>query len=767
MFPILERKELNEQVFSLTIHAPRVAKNAMPGQFLIVKTDEKAERIPLTIADYDREQQTVCVVVQKIGVSTKKLAEYQAGESLYDVVGPLGHPSEWMKEPKTPSEKQQFVFIGGGLGIAPIYPQVKWLFEHGIRVDVIMGARTKSLLFWEEKMRRVAGTVYCVTDDGSYGQPGRVTDALRFLVEEQKKHYDRVVVIGPMIMMKFVCELTAPSGLNIPTTVSMNPIMVDGTGMCGACRVSVDGKVKFACVDGPEFDGHKIDFDQALRRLQLYKTPLGRAQLEKEEGEPLHTGDCSKKILTPDPWKRVAIREQNPKERATNFREVCLGYTKEEAMAEATRCLQCKKPKCVSHCPVSIAIPDFIHAIAEGNFQESFEILEQSTNLAAVCGRVCPQEEQCEGACVRKAKGDPVAIGKLERFAADWARENNTYLPFAEKEKQGYRVAIVGSGPAGLTCAGDLAKLGYEVTIFESLHLPGGVLQYGIPEFRLPKEDVVAHEVASVLRSGVQLETNVFVGRSVTLHQLEEEGFDAIFLASGAGLPKFMGIPGEQANGVLSANEYLTKVNLMRAYDDTYDTKLPQAQRVVVVGGGNVAMDAARTALRLGAETYIVYRRGEEELPARKEEVEHAKEEGVIFKLLQTPTEIYVDDKGWVSAIRCIQMRLGEPDASGRRRPEPIKGSDFVLGCDLVILALGTNANPVALEGYPEIKRNARNGIQINEETCQTSVPHIFAGGDAVTGSATVILAMGAGKKAARGIHQYLQKRKMQNSDSK
>lgn len=459
-----------------------------------------------------------------------------------------------------------------------------------------------------------------------------------------------------------------------------------------------------------------------------------------------------------DVLKKVPVREQDPKVRATNFEEVCLGYNKDEAVEEASRCLKCKNAKCMTGCPVSIDIPGFIKEVEAGNFEEAAKVIAKSSALPAVCGRVCPQESQCEGKCIRGIMGEPISIGKLERFVADWSREHG-FVPEAPETTNGKRVAVIGSGPSGLTCAGDLAKLGYEVTIFEALHEPGGVLIYGIPEFRLPKEDVVKPEIENVKKLGVKIETNVIVGKSVTIDQLlKEEGFDAVFIGSGAGLPMFMGIPGENANGVFSANEYLTRSNLMKAFRDDYDTPIAAGKKVAVVGGGNVAMDAARTALRLGAEVHIIYRRSEAELPARVEEVHHAKEEGIIFNLLTNPVEILTDEKGWVKGMRCIRMELGEPDASGRRRPVPVEGSEFTIEVDTVIMSLGTSPNPLISSTTEGLEVNRRKCIVAEESTGKTSRDGVFAGGDAVTGAATVILAMEAGRAGAKGIHEYLSK---------
>lgn len=456
--------------------------------------------------------------------------------------------------------------------------------------------------------------------------------------------------------------------------------------------------------------------------------------------------------------KKIPVREQDPKVRATNFEEVCLGYNEEEAVKEASRCLNCKKPMCVTKCPVSIGIPEFIQHVKNKEFEEAAKTIAKYSALPAVCGRVCPQESQCEGKCVLGIKGEPVAIGKLERFVADWSREHNVDLSEREESKN-KKVAVIGSGPAGLTCAGDLAKKGYDVTIFEALHEPGGVLVYGIPEFRLPKETVVKHEIENVKKLGVKIETNVIIGRTVTIDELvEEEKFDAVFIGSGAGLPRFMGIPGENANGVFSANEFLTRNNLMKAFKAEYDTPIKVGQKVAVVGGGNVAMDAARTALRLGAEVHIVYRRSEEELPARVEEVHHAKEEGIIFNLLTNPVEILEDEKGWVKGMKCIKMELGEPDQSGRRRPVEIKGSEFTMDVDTVIMSLGTSPNPLISSTTKGLEINKRKCLVAEEETGLTTREGVYAGGDAVTGAATVILAMGAGKQAANAIDEYLSK---------
>ncbi len=776
MYKITRKTKLAENTYWFDVLAPRVAESAKPGQFVIVKVNEVGERVPLTICDYNAEAGTVSIVIQAIGDSTLKIAAVEEGEFFQDFVGPLGNPSELIFESDEELKKKKIMFIAGGLGAAPVYPQVKWLHERGIACDVIIGARNKDLLILEEEMQAVCENLYLSTDDGSKGFNGNVTVLLRDLVEKQKRHYDVVVAIGPMIMMKFVCLTT--KDLNISTIVSMNPIMVDGTGMCGACRITVGGKVRFACVDGPEFDGHLIDFDEAMRRQAMYKSRTGREILEKETPEPKHASNCDcameavaafdseEGVANEDSenWDinhRVPMRLQDPEVRAKNFEEVSLGYSLKEVQAEANRCINCKNAKCVAACPVALDIPGFIQAVKEGNIEEAAKIIAKDSTLPAVCGRVCPQEDQCEGVCIRGIKGEPVAIGRIERYIGDYVIEHQ--IRQETKITPNHRkVAVVGAGPAGLTCAGDLARKGYQVKIFEVLHEPGGVLVYGIPEFRLPKKAVVAKEIQNVIDLGVEIETNVVVGRTVDIETLmKEEGFEAVFIGSGAGLPKFMHIPGENSNGVFSANEYLTRSNLMKAYSDEYETPITIGRKVAVVGGGNVAMDAARTALRLGSEVHIVYRRSEAELPARLEEIHHAKEEGVIFDVLTNPTEILADESGWVTGMLCQKMELGEPDESGRRSPKAIPGSEFVMEVDTVLMALGTSPNPLISSTTKGMDINRWGGIIINETTGETSRPGVFAGGDAVTGAATVILAMGAGKKAAQGIDEYLQNKKV------
>lgn len=752
MFEIVRKETLASDTYLMEVKTPHIAQSALPGQFLIVKMTEKGERIPLTISDYQREIGLVTIVFKAIGDSTRKMAEYNVGDYFCDVVGPLGRPSEFTTLTDEELHKHSFVFIGGGVGIAPIYPQVKWLFEHGAKADCIIGARTKDLLIFEKELSAVCN-LYVTSDDGSTGIKGLVTDVLRNLVAGGK-HYDECVAIGPMIMMKFATRTCEELGIRC--TISLNSLMVDGTGMCGACRVSIAGKTKFTCVDGPEFLGKDVDFDTAMKRQAMYNNVVTRKQLEAEEkaeGHVCHVGGIAEESF--DKKHRIPCPEQKPEVRAHNFDEVCLGYSADEAMLEAQRCLNCKNPQCVAHCPVNVNIPAFVSRVAKGDFEGAAEIISHDSALPAVCGRVCPQETQCEGSCVMGKKFEPIAIGKLERFVGDYAIQNNLHFD-NQIRKNGHNVAVIGSGPSGLTCAKDLLGLGYDVTVFEALHEYGGVLVYGIPSFRLPKDTVVKKEVESVFRLGAKFEKDVVVGRSVTVDELlNDKGFEAVYIGSGAGFPMMLNVPGENLCGVVSANEFLTRNNLLFAYKEGYETPNYVGKKVAVVGGGNVAMDAARTALRLGAEVHIVYRRSEAELPARVEEVHHAKQEGVIFDLLTAPVEVLGDENGWVSGFKCVKCELGEPDASGRRSPVPVAGSEFVLDVDMIIMALGTSPNPLIGSTTPNLELN-RKGCIVADENGKTTHEGVFAGGDAVSGAATVILAMGAGKKAAKAIDEYL-----------
>ncbi len=744
MYKILRREDLASQVVLMEIEAPMVAQKCLPGQFIILRSDEKGERIPLTIADYDRERGSVTIIFQVVGKTTRHLAEFTQGQEIADFVGPLGLPSHT-------EGLGRVAVIGGGLGCAIAYPQAKAIHQAGGKVDIIAGFRNSEFVILEKEMHAACDNLYILTDDGSYGEKALVTHKLEELLASGEQ-YDHVIAIGPLVMMKFVCQLTKQH--NIKTMVSLNPIMIDGTGMCGGCRVSVGGQVKFACVDGPDFDGHEVDFDEAIRRSRMY-TQQEHQSLEEHtcKLEGMHRPKPERNMSL----KKVPMPEQPPEQRCHNFQEVTTGYTPEMALEEAARCLGCKHRPCVAGCPVKVQIPEFIELVQAGEFAQAYHKIRETNSLPAICGRVCPQEVQCEAKCVRGIKGEPVAIGRLERFCADWFMENGSEK-ITPAPSNGHKVAVLGGGPAGLTCAGDLLALGYEVTLFEAFHQAGGVLVYGIPEFRLPK-DIVAQEIEKLQAAGLRLETNVVAGRAITLDELKQKGFEAVFIGTGAGLPTFMGIEGENLNGVFSANEYLTRINLMKAYIDEYDTPIMKARKVAVVGGGNVAMDAARSARRMGAQVYIVYRRGEEEMPARLEEVHHAREEGVEFRLLCNPVRVLGNEEGWVTGLECVEMQLGEPDASGRRRPVEKAGSNFVLDVDCVIMAIGTSPNPILKNSTPALETNRWGCIVADETTGKTSLPGVYAGGDAVTGAATVILAMGAGKEAAAAIDEQLQGR--------
>lgn len=749
MYEIISKRLLNShEIYRMEIHAPWISLSGKPGQFVIVIPHEQGERIPLTISDIVYQRQSIVIVFQVVGETTRQLAAMEEGEDLYTIVGPLGRPSELIELVENgKSPLKRLLFVAGGVGIAPVFPQVKWAFRQGIPTDVIIGARSKDLLFYEDELRAVCHNLHIMTDDGSYGEQGLVTAKVDELCTKGVE-YSHCVAIGPLPMMKFVSLTTKK--YNLPTIVSLNCMMVDGTGMCGACRVRVGDEVKFCCVDGPEFDGHLVDFDEAARKL---KTPDARRYriATSESGHQCNLAPAVEQALA---TARQKPAEQEPKVRARNFDEVSFGLTERQAITEANRCLQCKKPRCVEACPVGINIPRFIQNIKEENFNQAYVTISMDSALPAVCGRVCPQETQCEGSCVMGVKGEPIAIGALERFVADNHRAQSK--PQSQCYPAGRKVAVVGSGPSGLTCAGDLAKHGYQVTVFEALHHAGGVLVYGIPEFRLPKQKVVEPEIENLRRLGVEIRTNVIIGKSITIDQLfSEMEYDAVYIASGAGLPKFMGVKGETLIGVISANELLTRTNLMHGYDEKYDTPIYLGKKVIVVGGGNVAMDAARTALRLGSEVTVVYRRGQQDMPARREEVHHAMEEGVQFMFQTAPVEILGNEDGTVRALRCAKMEMGEADAKGRRSFKQIEGSEFDLEADTIVAALGTSPNPLIRTTTPGLECEPWGGIKADENG-QTSRKLIFAGGDAVSGAATVILAMGAGRKAAKAIMEAL-----------
>ncbi len=738
---IVEIRDLSPEIKLWKVYCPEIARAVRPGQFVVFRANDYAERIPLTVADFDRDTGLITVIFQTIGASTKKMALLDRGAVVMDVVGPLGHASDIEKYGTV-------VAVGGGIGVAPVYPIARALKEAGNRLISIIGARTKDLLILEDEMRAISDELIVTTDDGSYGMHGFVTDAIGELFDRGEE-VDRVVAIGPVVMMRAVANATR--GREIPTIASLNSVMIDATGMCGCCRVTVGDETKFACVDGPEFDAHLVDFDELTRRQAMY---------EREEYRALWHHECMLEAASAEVEKaasRIPMPKQDHRARVNNFGEVALGYTREMAQQEALRCLQCKKAPCISGCPVEIDIPAFVRLVQAGDFLGAIRKIKEKNSLPGVCGRVCPQEEQCEIACVLSRKQQPVAIGRLERFVADYELEQGEVRAPAVKEHTGRRVAVVGAGPAGLTVAGELAKMGHDVTVFEALHKPGGVLVYGIPEFRLPKS-IVQVECDYVMKLGVDFRTSHVVGQLGTLESLFDEGYEAVFVATGAGLPYFMNIPGENLNGVYSANEFLTRTNLMKAYlFPEYDTPIRVGHRVAVVGGGNVAMDAARCALRLGAEEVsIVYRRSRKEMPARDEEIENAVEEGVILRNLRNPVRLIDDGNGWVKEMELIEMELGEPDASGRRRPVPIEGSEHTIPVDVVVMAIGQGPNPLLTTSTKELELNKWGNIVADEETGKTSMKGVFAGGDIVTGAATVILAMGAGKKAARAIDDYL-----------
>ena len=750
MNKVLSKKFHSENVVELVVEAPLIAQSRRAGHFVIVRVDKQSERVPLTIADADIDKGTITLVAQRVGVSTAKFAALEPGDYIQDVVGPLGKATDI----------QLFgtvVLACGGVGAAPTYPIAQALKAKGNRVITVLAARNESLLLMKEQLASTSDEMIIMTDDGSAGQKGVITLGVEQVIQREK--VDKVITIGPAIMMKFVALTTAK--YNIPTDASLNTIMVDGTGMCGACRITLDGETKFVCVDGPEFDAHKVNWDEMMSRMRSYKPE----EMEAYENYQRPALTAKERAAI----SRVKMPELDPVIRAKSLHaEVNIGLTFDQALTEATRCLDCKNPTCVTGCPVNINIPAFIHQVTLGHIDKASDIIHESSSLPAVCGRVCPQERQCEAQCIyNKMHKEPIAIGYLERFVADHASNNASDLcpdsigcsSDAERKIEHTsikdKVAIVGSGPAGLTAAGDLAKYGYDVTVFEALHELGGVLRYGIPEYRLPNS-ILDKEIEGLRQLGVNFLTDTIIGKTLSIDNLHEQGFKAIFVGSGAGLPKFMGIPGENLNGVLSSNEYLTRVNLMDASNPTTDTPLLLGKRVAVIGGGNTAMDAVRTAKRLGAErATLVYRRSETEMPARLEEVHHAKDEGIEFLTLHNPIEYKADENGRVAQAVLQVMQLGEPDASGRRSPVPVEGKTVTLDVDLVIVAIGVSPNPLiprAVEGLDISKK----GTIVVSDQLQSAIPTIFAGGDIVRGGATVILAMSDGRKAAASIHQFL-----------
>ena len=763
MYRIVSKEQFSEKVFRLRVEAPLIAKAYRAGNFVIIRVGEKGERIPLTIAHADAEKGIITLVIQKVGLSSSRLCDLNEGDCITDVVGPLGQATHI-------ENFGTVVCAGGGVGVAPMLPIAAALKKAGNRVISVLAGRSKDLIILEEEVREVSDEVIIMTDDGSYGDKGLVTEGIERVIKREK--VDHCVAIGPAIMMKFVCKLTKQ--YDIPTVVSLNTIMVDGTGMCGACRVTVGGKTKFVCVDGPEFDGHQVDFDGMMQRLGSFKAQEVR-EIEKLDKGAECAGECDELINRDAAWRVELRNKMKPKERtaiernpmpelepayrATKLREeVNTGFTKEMALVEAQRCLDCPKPACMEGCPVNINIPSFVKNIERGEFIKAAQVLKMTSSLPAVCGRVCPQEKQCESKCIHLKMGHKaVAIGALERFAADYARESGEMPAPQVAPSNGMKIAVVGSGPAGLSFAGDMAKLGYAVTVYEALHEIGGVLKYGIPEFRLPNS-IVEHEIENLRAMGVEFVKDCVVGKTISIAQLQDEGFNGVFVASGAGLPNFMNIPGENSNNIMSSNEYLTRVNLMDASNPDTDTPICMGKRVAVIGGGNTAMDSVRTALRLGAErAMIIYRRSEAEMPARLEEVKHAKEEGVEFLTLHNPIEYIADEKGCVKQIVLQKMELGEPDASGRRSPVPVEGAIETIDIDVAVVAVGVSPNPLVPTSVEGLELGRKNTIAVND-SMQSSIPFIYAGGDIVRGGATVILAMGDGRKAAAAMHEHLSK---------
>lgn len=785
MNKIISKEQFSEKVFKFVIEAPLIAKARRAGHFVIVRIGEKGERMPLTIAGADTVKGTITLVVQKVGLSSTRLCQLNEGDYITDVVGPLGKATHI-------DNFGTVICAGGGVGVAPMLPIIQALKAAGNRVISVLAGRSKELIILEDEVRKSSDEVIIMTDDGSYGTKGLVTEGIESVIKREK--VDKCFAIGPAIMMKFCCLLTKK--YEIPTDVSLNTIMVDGTGMCGACRISVGGKTRFVCVDGPEFDGHLVDFDEMLKRMGAFKKEeqeemshleadyqARKAEEARQADEALKKEADAMDTETPlseltdrnAEWRQTLRKAMKPKERTaiprvamneldaayratTRTEEVNTGLTREQALTEARRCLDCANPACMEGCPVSINIPSFIKNIERGEFLNAARVLKNTSALPAVCGRVCPQEKQCESRCIHLKMNEPaVAIGNLERFAADFERESGRMSVPVCAPANGIKVAVIGSGPAGLSFAGDMAKNGYDVTVFEALHEIGGVLKYGIPEFRLPNR-IVDVEIRNLEAMGVKFEKDCLVGKTISVQELEDAGFKGIFIGSGAGLPNFMGIPGENSINIMSSNEYLTRVNLMDASNPETDTPIHLAQNVMVVGGGNTAMDSCRTAKRLGAKrVMIVYRRSEAEMPARLEEVKHAKEEGIEFLTLHNPLEYIADEHGAVKQVVLQKMQLGEPDASGRRSPEPIPGATETIDIDMAVVAVGVSPNPIVPTSIRGLELGRKNTIVVNEGM-QTNLPSIFAGGDIVRGGATVILAMGDGRRAAASMHEYLSK---------
>lgn len=779
-FSLISKALIAPNTYELVFKAPLVARARKPGQFAIFLPNSKSERIPISLKDGNEKDGTISVIIQAVGRTSREITSLEPGQTVHSILGPLGRPTH------IPSGIRTAVCLGGGYGAGAILSVLKANRDAGNRAIAIIGARSKDLLLCVDDAKEVSDEVVITTDDGSEGIKGFVTDGLKMLVD-RGENVGWTFCVGPIPMMRAVSNMT--KSLNIPCYASLNALMLDGTGMCGICRVIVGDEVLFACFHGPDFDAHKVDWSNLEERTKWYQPQEKEAETYYFNNAPVVTGEQAPLLKTPTieeldkkyravlpddlsidqilsndlkPSQRMKIPHQKvprqaPEVRIKNFDEVALGYSTEQAIVEAHRCLQCKNPPCIEGCPVEIDIPAFIKMVREGDFLgANRKILEKNT-FGAVCGRVCPQDEQCELVCVVAKKNVPVAIGKLERFASDYARMHEEMFVPPVAPSTGKKVAIIGSGPAGLTCAGELVQKGHSVTIFEALHKVGGVMVYGIPEFRLPNE-IVAAEVGKLEMMGVKIVTNALIGQAYTIDELmTNEGYDAVFIGTGAGLPWMLNIPGESLKGVYTANEFLARVNLMRAdlFPD-YATPVSVGDEAVTIGCGNTAMDAARTCLRLGKNSTIVYRRSRAEAPARTEEIEHAEQEGVKFHWLTVPTEIIGDENGWVKAMRCVKMQLGEPDKSGRRRPVPVEGSDFIIECNTVIIAIGFGVNPLLASTTPDLIVNKWGVYCIEKETGRTSKRGVFAGGDAVTGGATIILAMGQAKIAAAAMHEYL-----------